>query len=43
MRINVGLLNELNKNGYIEIEKRGQRKIIKITDKGRYAASLTGL
>lgn len=42
MRINRNLLNELKKDGYINIEKKGRNKIITITDKGRYAACLIG-
>ncbi|WP_440946249.1 HFX_2341 family transcriptional regulator domain-containing protein [Methanosarcina sp. T3] len=42
VRINRGLLNELKRNGYILIEKRGRNNIISITDKGKYAACLIG-
>lgn len=42
VRINRGLLDELNQKGYIIIEKKGRNKIIVITDKGKYAACLIG-
>ncbi|MCD1293625.1 transcriptional regulator [Methanocella sp. CWC-04] len=42
VRINMGLLRDLEHNNYIEVEKRGRKKIIKITDKGSYAACLIG-
>lgn len=42
VRINRGLLDELNQKGYIRIEKKGRNKIIAITDKGKYAACLIG-
>jgi predicted transcriptional regulator len=42
VRINRGLLDELERNGYISIEKKGRNKIIVITDKGKYAACLIG-
>jgi hypothetical protein len=42
VRINRGILDELQRNGYIEIEKKGRNKIIVITDKGKYAACLIG-
>jgi|GEM_PF-6289407 len=42
VRINRGLLDGLESNGYITIEKRGRNKIIGITDKGKYAACLIG-
>jgi len=42
VRINRGLLDGLQLNGYIRIEKKGRNKIIIITDKGRYAACLIG-
>lgn len=42
VRINRGLLDELNQKGYIRIEKKGRNKIIVITDKGKYAACLIG-
>jgi hypothetical protein len=40
VRINMGLLRDLERNNYIKVEKRGRKKIITITDKGRYAACL---
>jgi DNA-binding transcriptional ArsR family regulator len=42
VRINRGLLDGLESNGYITIEKRGRNKIIGVTDKGTYAACLIG-
>lgn len=42
VRINRGLLDELERNGYIQIEKKGRHKIVVITDKGKYAACLIG-
>lgn len=42
VRINRGLLDGLQLNGYIRIEIKGRNKIIAITDKGRYAACLIG-
>ena len=42
VRINRGILDELEVNGYITVEKKGRSKMITITDKGRYAACLIG-
>jgi hypothetical protein len=42
VRINRGLLDELAKNGYIAVEKKGRNKVVKLTDKGKYAACLIG-
>jgi hypothetical protein len=42
VRINRGILDELQKNGYILVEKTGRNKVITITDKGKYAACLIG-
>ncbi len=42
VRINRGILDELEKKGYIKVEKKGRNKIVTITDKGRYAACLMG-
>ncbi len=42
VRVNRDLLDELKKNGYICVEKRGRNNIIVITDKGKYAACLIG-
>lgn len=42
VRINRGLLDELENNGYVTIERQGRHKVVHITDKGRYAACLIG-
>lgn len=41
VRINRGLLDELERNGYITVDKKGRNKVVKLTDKGKYAACLT--
>ena len=42
VRINRGILDELQNNGYIQVERTGRNKTITITDKGKYAACLIG-
>lgn len=42
VRINRGILDELQRNGYVQVEKKGRKKVITITDKGKYAACLIG-
>ncbi len=42
VRINRGILDELERKGYIKVEKKGRNKVVTITDKGRYAACLIG-
>lgn len=42
MRINKGLLSDLKQKKYIDIEKRGTKNYFTITDKGKYAACLSG-
>ena len=42
VRINRGILDELERKGYIRVEKKGRNKVVAITDKGRYAACLIG-
>lgn len=42
MRINKSLLSELKQKDYIKIEKKGRNNHITITDKGKYAACLSG-
>jgi hypothetical protein len=42
VRINRGILDELERNGYVKVERKGRNKVIAITDKGKYAACLIG-
>ena len=42
VRINRGLLDDLESNGYVLVERQGRHKVISITDKGRYAGCLIG-
>jgi hypothetical protein len=42
VRINRGILDELERNGYVTVERKGRNKVIAITDKGKYAACLIG-
>lgn len=43
MKLNKGILEKLENEGYITRERLGKNNIIKITDSGRYIAYLSGL
>lgn len=42
IRINMGLIKAREVKNCVKIEKRGMKKVIKITDKGTYASCLLG-
>jgi len=43
MKLNKGILNRLEKDGYITREKTGRYNTIKITESGKYVAHISGL
>ena len=43
MKLNKGILEKLENNGYITREKAGRFSLIKITESGRYIAHISGL